>query len=59
MSTDKKQRVTLFFNPELIKHAKTQAVVEDKTLTDLVETALVKYLPEEIVIVKPKIKIEF
>jgi len=55
MSTDKKQRVTLFLDPKLIKHAKTQAVIEDTTLTDLVETALVKTLHEEIVIAKPKI----
>lgn len=59
MATKNKQRVTLFFDPKLIKHAKAQAVVEDTTLTDLVETALVKYLPEEIVIIKPKIKTEF
>lgn len=59
MSTNEKQRVTLFLDPKLIKHAKAQAVVEDTTLTVLVETALVKYLPEEIVIIKPKIKTEF
>jgi hypothetical protein len=48
MSTIKKQRVTLFLDPKLIKHAKTQAVLADTTLTDLVETALIKTLPEEI-----------
>lgn len=55
MATNDKQRVTLFLNPKLLKHAKAQAVIEDTTLTDLVEVALVKYLPEEIVIIKPKI----
>jgi len=55
MSTNTKQRVTLFLDPKLIKHAKTQAIVENLTLTNLVEMALVKYLPEEIIIVKPTI----
>ncbi|HBL00179.1 TPA: hypothetical protein DDZ02_00035 [candidate division WWE3 bacterium] len=59
MVTIDKQRVTLFLNPKLLKHAKAQAVVEEKTLTVLVETALVKYLPEEIVIIKPKIKTQY
>lgn len=56
MDNTKKQRVTLFINPELLKHAKAQAVIEDTTLTILVENALVAYLPEEIKIVKPRIK---
>jgi hypothetical protein len=55
MSTNTKQRVTLFLDPKLITHAKTQAVVENITLTTLVEKALVKYLPEEIVVKKPKL----
>ncbi len=55
MDNTKKQRVTLFINPELLRHAKAQAVIEDTTLTILVEKALVAYLPEEIKIVKPKI----
>lgn len=55
MSIKDKQRVTLFLDPKLIKHAKTQAVIEDKTLTGLIETVLKKYLPEEIVIINPKI----
>ena len=50
-----KQRVTLFLNPDLLKHAKTQAVIEDITLTSLIEKTLVKYLPEEKKIIKPKI----
>ncbi len=50
-----KQRVTLFINPELLKHSKAQAVIKDITLTQLIEKALIAYLPEEIKIVKPKI----
>lgn len=55
MDNTKKQRVTLFINPELLRHSKAQAVIEDTTLTILVEKALIAYLPEEIRIVKPKI----
>jgi hypothetical protein len=32
-----KQRVTLFINPQLLVHAKAQAVIQDVTLTVLVE----------------------
>lgn len=55
MVKTKNQRVTLFINPELLKHARAQAIVEDKTLTQLVEKSLVVYLPEMINILKPKI----
>lgn len=51
-----KQRVTLFVNPSILKHAKAQAVVDDLSLTALVEKALVKYLPKETVIRKPHIR---
>ncbi|MFA7301441.1 MAG: hypothetical protein WC069_03970 [Candidatus Shapirobacteria bacterium] len=50
-----KQRVTLFINPKLLIHAKAQAVIEDITLTSLVEKALIDYLPAEIVIKKPSL----
>ncbi len=50
-----KQRVTIFINPALLKQAKAQAVVEDGTLTSLIERALHQYLPKEIVITKPEI----
>jgi hypothetical protein len=53
--TDSKQRVTLFLNPKLLVHAKAQAVIQDLTLTVLVEKALVAYLPDEIIVKKPKI----
>lgn len=55
MSTNKKQRVTLFLNPDIAKHARAQAVVEDLTLTSLVEKALIDYLPKETVIKKVEI----
>ena len=48
-----KQRVTIFLNPDLLKHAKAQAILEDMTLTALIERALVGYLPKETVIKKP------
>lgn len=52
---NKKQRVTLFINPAIAKQSRAQAVVEDRTLTDLVERALIKYLPKKTVIKKIKI----
>lgn len=55
MTTNDKQRTTLFLNPELLKHAKAQAVIEEMTLTSLMEMALVKYLPKETIIKKPQI----
>lgn len=42
-------------SPSLTKHARAQAVVEDISLTALVEKALIKYLPEVTVIKKTKI----
>lgn len=56
MATNTKQRITLFINPPIAKQAKAQAVIEDLTLTELVEKALVKYLPKETVIKKAEIK---
>ncbi len=55
MTTDDKQRTTLFLNPALLKHAKAQAIIEDITLTALVELALVAYLPKETIIKKVQI----
>jgi hypothetical protein len=55
MTILKKQRVTLFLNPSIVKHARTQAIVEETTLTALTEKALIKYLPKETVIRKIKI----
>jgi hypothetical protein len=54
MTSILKQRITLFMKPSIAKHARAQAVLEDLTLTKLVEKALLDYLPEEIVIKKPK-----
>ena len=58
MTTTTKQRVTLFLNPGLLKHAKAQAVVEEHSLTVLVEKALIKYLPKEIILKKVEIKVD-
>ena len=55
MTTNDKQRVTLFLNPKLLKQAKAQAVIEEITLTALMELALVSYLPKETVIKKVQI----
>ncbi|MFA6602215.1 MAG: hypothetical protein WCT01_00275 [Candidatus Shapirobacteria bacterium] len=56
MSTNnQKQRVTLFINHMVVTHAKAQALVEDTTLTSLVEKALLAYLPSELIIKKMKI----
>ncbi len=52
MTSDDRQRVTIFVNPAIAKHARAQAVVEEITLTDLVEKALIKYLPNETIIKK-------
>lgn len=56
MTTDTKQRVTLFLNPAIALHARAEAVVEEITMTELVEKALINYLPPETVIKKPKIR---
>lgn len=56
MTTDDKQRVTIFIKPAIAKHARAQAVVEEITLTELVEKALIEYLPDETVIKKVEIK---
>ena len=55
MTTNNKQRVTLFLNPGLLKHAKAQAIIEEITLTALIELALVAYLPKETIIKKVQI----
>jgi len=55
MLKNNKQRVTLFLNPELLLHARAQAVIEDITLTKLVEKAFLCYLPTEIIIKKPQL----
>lgn len=57
-NTNNKQRVTLFVNPSILKHARAQAVVEDISLTSLVEKALINYLPKETVIKKSYIHVD-
>ena len=51
-----KQRITIFMDPAIAKHSKAQAVVEDKTLTELIEKALLSYLPKETIIKKIDIR---
>ena len=57
-NNNNKQRVTLFVNPSILKQARAQAVVEDRTLTSLVEKALIGYLPIETVIKKSYIRVD-
>ena len=56
MTTSKPKRLTLFINPSIVKHARAQAVVEELSLTNLVQKALINYLPKETVIKKIQIK---
>ena len=55
MTTNNKQRVTLFVNPLILKQARAQTVVEERTLTSLVEKALIVYLPKVTMIKKTEI----
>lgn len=57
MATIEKQRITLFLNPSVVRQAKVQAVVEDLSLTALIEKSLIGYLPKETVIKKVGINI--
>ncbi|MEK7504420.1 MAG: hypothetical protein AAB550_02890 [Patescibacteria group bacterium] len=52
MAANNKQRLTLFVNPELAKQAKAQAIIDDLTLTTLVEKSLIAYLPKVTIIRK-------
>jgi predicted HicB family RNase H-like nuclease len=59
MTTNDKQRITLFINPSITKQAKAQAVIEELSLANLVEKALIDYLPKETVIKKADIRVDF
>ena len=52
MTTTDDQRVTLFLNPSIVKHARAEAVVEELSLSPLVEKALIAYLPKATIIKK-------
>lgn len=56
MTTGKKQRVTLFLSPNLLKQSKGQAIAEETSLAALVERALIKYLPVETIIRNTEVK---
>jgi hypothetical protein len=53
--TPSKQRVTLFLKPSILKQAKAEAIIKEITLTQLVEKALIAYLPAETIIRKPNL----
>jgi hypothetical protein len=55
MATTEKQRATIFLKPSILKQAKAQAIIEELSLTDLIEKALVKYLPKETIFKKSDI----
>lgn len=59
MTTKKttKKRVTIFLDSSIDKHARAQAIVEDLTLSNLIEKALINYLPSKTVILKPQINV--
>ncbi len=47
-----KHRTTLFMNPSIVTQSRAQAIVEKISLTELVEKALIRYLPKETIIKK-------
>ena len=55
MTSTAKQRITLFINPSVAKHARAQAIMEGLTLTSFLEKALIDYLPDKTIIKKVKI----
>jgi hypothetical protein len=55
MTKNSKQRITIFMNPSIAKHAKAQAIVEELSLTNFIEKALISYLPKETIIKKVEI----
>jgi len=59
MTNNNKKRLTLFINPAIAKHARAQAVLEELSLTALVERALIKYLPKETVIKKAEVRLDY
>jgi hypothetical protein len=59
MTTNNKQRVTLFLNHDLLIHVRAQAVIEGRSLTALAERALIKYLPKETIIRKADLGVDF
>ncbi len=54
MSSTINQRATIFLKPSILKQTKAQAIVEDLTLSQLVEKALIEYLPVKTIIRKLK-----
>ena len=54
MTTDDKQRVTLFVNPDLVKRAKVRGALEGLTISEVVERALDVYTPKIDTLISPK-----
>lgn len=54
---ENKKRVNLYLDNNLLVKAKTQAAIEDTTLTNIIEKALKAYLPSKITI-NGKVKTE-
>lgn len=47
MTNNIKKRVTIFIDNEILIHSKAEALIREITLSQLVEKALVNYLPKE------------
>jgi len=47
-----KRRLTVFIDHFIAKQAKAQAIVEEISLTSLIEKALIDYLPKETIVKK-------
>jgi len=47
MTKIEKQRVTLFLSSSLLKKAKIQSIIEEKSLTALIEESLIRYLSKK------------
>ncbi len=52
MTKSEKQRVTLFLSPSILKRAKIQAVIEERSLAALIEEILIKHLPKKTILKK-------
>ena len=59
MTTNNKQRITLFVHPSIVKHARAQAVVEELNFSNFIEKALIAYLPKETIIKKAEIRVDY
>ena len=56
MTNKTKKRVTIFIDPEILIHSKAEALIRGITLSQLIEKAMVDYLPNETTIKIKKVK---